>query len=239
MFKFLRNLLLTLIVVAIAGFIALMVLGNYFIDRAEGPLTRKLIAVFGPGEDDQYGYTGGLKFMPFRIVVDNLFVEADALEVGGVVWTDARVDIESVECDPLKLIRENEVVVTGASGRSFSGSLNNSTLALWLESNNENMRSLRIRYENDDRCNITGRFGLVSAAPVTVIGRWGIDDRGVATLLDREYHNPDSPVPEGMIKLLEEQISFDIRINLFDGEIPAREVSYTADGLRLVASEAK
>lgn len=239
MIKFLRNLLLTLIVVAIAGFIALMALGNYFIDRAEGPLTQKLIAVFGPGEDDQYGYIGGLKFKPFRMTVNNLFVEADALEVGGVVWTDARVDVESVECDPMKLIRENEVVVTGASGRSFSGSLNNSTLAQLLESNSENMRSVRIRRDNDDRCNITGRFGLVSAAPITVIGRWGIDDRGVATLLDREYHNPDSPVPEGMIELIEDQISFDIRINLFGGELPAREVSYTADGLRLVASEAQ
>jgi len=237
MIRFLRNLLITLIIVVLIAFIALLVLGNYFIDRAEGPITAKLIGVFAPGDNDDFGYTGGLRFIPFRITVNNLYVESDILKVGGVNFDNARVDVEAVECDALKLIQNNEVEIISAEGRSFSGSLTYENLATWLELNSEHMKDVEIQLRDDGRCGIIGRFGMVSAAPMMIIGEWGVDDRGVATLLNADFHNPDSPVPAGMIDMIRDQVSFDIRIRLFDEELTATTVSYDRDGITITASQ--
>ena len=84
---------------------------------------------------------------------------------------------------------------------------------------------------------IQGRFGFVSISRISLLGRWGIDDRGVITLIDRQYHNPDSPVPEGAIRILEEQTDLDIRIDLLDEELIAEEVNSFPFGIMIIAHD--
>jgi hypothetical protein len=75
----------------------------------------------------------------------------------------------------------------------------------------------------------------VSIVDITILGDWGIGDRGVATLVDREYLNPDGPVPEGAVRMLEEQVSFDVRIHLLDEELTPDRVSFSSAGLDISA----
>ena len=236
MIRALRYTLITVIWLGLIAYGALWVLGGRFIDKAQGPLTSRLVAAFGPGPGDEYGYAAGLRFFPLRVEITGLQINAGALKLGEDTWRDAKLGVDRIECCAMPLIRENRVDITDVSGRTFSGLLTNTELARHLERANEDAQGIEVSPYNG-RCRIQGRFGVASAAPVTVIGDWKVDDRGVVTLVNREYHNPDSPVPEGMIRLIEEQVKFEVRIGVLDEDLVAADVLYGREGLRISAGE--
>lgn len=236
MIRFIRYLLLILILLAAFVYGTLWLLADRFIDKAQPILTNKLIGAYGPGEDDDFGYDASIRFFPLRLEVNDIYIEAEALRLGPDTYNDAVLTIKKIECEVMPLIREDRVEITKVEGREFEGVLTRSRLADYLERNSDGLSDLEIIPYNG-RCRIRGRIGHVSSVPMTIIGDWVVDGRGVATLSNREYHNPDSPVPEGMIRMSEDQIDFDVRIRVLDEELASREVSYGREGLRIGASE--
>lgn len=236
MIRFLRYLILVVLLFALIGYLTVYFMADRIVQRVEKVLTHHFIAPFGPAENDDYGYKSAIRFYPPVIEITDFYIKAKALKVDKDIFDDCEIKIDRIVCELLPLIRENKVIIRSIEGREFSGSLTLENLASRLERTGGAVTNLKID-EHRNKCRIRGRMGHVKLAEITVEGRWSVDDRGVITLIDRVYYNPDSYIPEGAVRILERQINFDIRIFLFDSELEGESVSFSSSGLKLKARE--
>jgi len=236
MIRFFRNLLLFIIIVTLVAYAAIWFGGRYVTDRIEEPLFNRFVRTYGVADDGNYTYSAGVKLWPPRVQLDTIVISGGELLLDGDTFEDALITVERVDCELLPLVKTGEVVITSFEGRTFEGRITNDDLADRLERENEGLSELTIDVYND-RCLLRGRFGRVNVSTISLFGDWVVDDRGVVTLVNREYHNPDSPVPAGMVEMIEEQITLDLRIDMFDHELPAKEVEFGAGGLSIKAGD--
>jgi hypothetical protein len=230
MIRFLRYLIITIVLLAVAAYLAVYFMADRIIRRVEGRLTATFIAPFAPAGDDQYGYDASLHFWPPAVELTDLDIKAKALMVDGDVFENCELHVDRIVCDLIPLLRYGTIKTRSIEGRSFSGLLTSTRLAQRLEHTGGPLSNLVIDLYGR-KCRIRGRFGSVSITDMTVTGAWAVDDRGVITLTDREYYNPDSYVPEGAIKIIEGQISFDVRIHILDAELTGEQASFNSSGL--------
>ncbi len=234
MIRFIRNLILAVIIISAAAWIVALFSADTITRKAQGPLTRSFIGVFGPGPDDEYGYDVKLHILPPSVEITNLHIEAKTLKVDNSNFQDCILSVDRIECDLWDLMYHGEVTVREIEGRHFQGGLTNSEIANRIEREGGPITDLTVDWYNG-MTRIQGRFGLIGVSRVTLLGRWGIDDRSVVTLIDRQYHNPDSPVPAGAVRILEEQTDLDIRIELLGEELIAGEVRSFPFGMLIIA----
>ncbi|MFH1677086.1 MAG: hypothetical protein ABIC40_08675 [bacterium] len=230
MIRFLRNLIITVILIAALLWIAAWFFREKIIDRVEPPITAKVVKIYNPGDNDKYSYEAGLHFWPATVEIKNLKIDAVKLTVDGNEFHDCILEIDKITCDLLPLVRYDEVVILDISGRKFSGLITLDELAKRIERTGGTISNVRIDMYNG-KARIQARFGSVSVYDITVFGTWAIDVRGVATLVDKTYYNPDSSVPAGAIEIIENQSNFDIRIKIADEELIADEVRFSPEGL--------
>ena len=236
MIRFFRILTITLIILAILAYGAAWMLAPTVVERMYKPLTTEFIGTFGPGVDDEYRYDVQIKLWPPSVIVTDLFITAEAMRVDLDTWQTASLNIDRIELELMPLLKDEELVIKDVQGRKFVGLLTNNRLAVYLERNSPGLRDLEIS-EYRDQCRIRGEFGLVSVMGITLLGIWEVDDRGVATFHNREYYNPDSAVPEGYIQLVEEQNSFDVRVEIMGEGLIVDQVVYNSAGLWISAKE--
>lgn len=236
MVRFIRNLLITLIILAGLLYWALWYFAEPIIDRMYPPITVEFIGAFQPGSEDEYHFDVRIKLWPPTVVIKDLYIEADALRVDGDTWQAAHLGIDRIELELLPLLKDEEIVIKSIEGRKFFGRLSNNSLAERLERNSTDLRNLRIS-EYQEQCRIQGDFGLVTIMPLTLLGNWEVDDRGIATFKNRSYYNPDSVVPEGWIQLVEERNAFDIRVEILEKGLTIDAVTYDQNGLWINALE--
>lgn len=236
MIRFIRNLILVLIVLAAIAYLAAYYYTDAIVDRCEKPVTRALIALYGPGEDDEYGYQAGITFWPPRLEVENLRVSGSALRVDGSVFNECEIGVGRVSLDLYPLLKQQQVVVKEMEGVTFSGRLTLERLAERLERTGGALSDVTVDLHRR-KARVRGRFGQISVSTITVLGLWAVDDRGVITLVDREYYNPDSPVPEGAIRVIEDQTNLDVRIEVLGEGLVAEEVTFGSSGLSFSAHD--
>ena len=236
MIRFIRYLIFTLVFILIIGYLIAYLLADHIIEKAEKVLTREFIAPYGPDEDDQYSYSVQLHIFPLTAEITGLSIKGDALKVDEDVFEDCELGVDRIVCELIPLLEDGEVKIRSAEDMHFSGLLTCERLARRLERTGKALSNLVVD-KYGQKARIRGKVGEVKAFDITVLGTWAIDDRGVITLTNREYHNPDSPVPEGAIKILEEQVSFDVRIHLLDEELKPEKVSFDSHGLWLSAHD--
>ncbi|HEX9745800.1 MAG TPA: hypothetical protein VGB30_10280 [bacterium] len=238
MIRFLRNLIFVIILIFILGYIAIIGFKEKIIERIQEPLTGKLIAEFAPGEDSDFGSEVEVKIYPLEVRVHDFFIEAPAMRVGQDVFTDVRIEAGEISCELLPILKDQTIVIKSVSGRTFRGMLPMASIAEKFEREWTNVRDIEVD-EYGDRSRISGYFGTASVMHITIYGVWAVEDRGVITLVERDYHNPDSRVPLGAVQFIENNIDFDIRINLFDEQLSAVSVGFTDEGLTVTASDAE
>jgi hypothetical protein len=232
MIRFLRVLVITIILAAVAGYIVTYSMSARIVDRVRMDLLDTLVASFSPGKDDQYGFKVNLHFWPPTAEITNLYVKANALQVDGDIFNNCDVHIDKIVVDLYPLLKDKQLKILKVEGRKFSGLLTLDRLAKRLERTGGPMSGLSIENYNG-KARIRGRFGTVSIATMTVDGTWKIDSRKVITLTNRSYYNPDSNVPSGAIQILEKNISFDIRIHILNEEVAPEKVSFSSAGLQV------
>jgi hypothetical protein len=236
MIRFLRNLVLFVILLAAAGYLAAYLMRDRITAKVESILTDRLIAAFGPGPQDHFGYNVRLHFYPPVAEVTDLGITSGTLRIGEDTWNDCDIRIRRLTCDLLPLLRFGEFKISSIEGIHFTGRLSFSGLADYLERNAGMITNVRVdTYGRKAR--IRFRFGNLAVADLTMLGQWGIDERKVVTVVDREYLNPDSPVPEGMIRIIEEQSKFDVRVNILGTELVPQEVFFNPNGLAIAAQD--
>lgn len=236
MIRFFRYLLITVIILVILAYTTAWLVAEKAVDRMYGPITTEFIGVFGPGVGDEYGYDVNIQLWPPMVIISDLYINADVLRVDLDTWQDARLGIGRIELELVPLVKEEEIIVKDISGRRLVGLLSNAGIADHLERNSPGIRDLTIS-EYREQCRILGDFGLTTIVPITLLGDWIVDDRGVATFESREYYNPDSDVPEGYIRIIEEQNSFDIRVEILGEGLVVEELVYESNGLWISAVE--
>jgi hypothetical protein len=236
MVRFFRFLAITLIILAALAYGAVWALAGQARELMYKPLTNEFIGTFGPGPDDLYRYDVSVKLFPPTAVVSNLLIQAEALRIDLDTWNGAHLGIDRIELELIPLLREQKLVIKKIEGRKFVGLLTNDQLETYLERNSPGMRDLDIS-EYQGQCRISGEFGLVSVVPITLLGEWVVDDRGVATFQNREYFNPDSVVPEGYIQIVEEQNKFDVRAEILGEGLITEQCVYNSAGLWISAVE--
>lgn len=236
MIRFLRNLVLFVILLAAAGYLAAYLMRDTITSKVESILTDRLVAAFGPGPEDQFGYKVRLHIYPPVAEVTDLAITSGALLIGEDTWNDSEISISRLTCDLLPLLRYGEFKISSMEGVKFSGRLSLSALADYLERNAGMITNVLVdTYGRKAR--IRFRFGNLQVADLTMVGQWGIDERKVVTMMDREYLNPDSPVPEGMIRIIEEQSKFDVRVNILGMALVPTAVFFNPNGLAIAAQD--
>jgi hypothetical protein len=236
MVRFFRILLITLIILAALAYGAAWILADQSRELMYKPLTTEFIGAFGPSQDDVYRYDVSVKLWPPTVIISDLFIQAEFLRVDINTWQGAHLGIDRIELELIPLLKEQKLVIKKIEGRKFVGLLTNDQLEIYLETNSPGMRDLDIS-EYRDKCRISGEFGLVSVVPITLLGEWIVDDRGVATFQNREYYNPDSVVPEGYIQIVEEQNKFDVIVEILGEGLIAEQCVYNSAGLWISAVE--
>jgi len=230
MIRFVRNLIITVIFIAALLWVAAWFFREKIIDRVEPPITAAIVNIYNPAETDKYSYEAGIHFWPPTVEIKNLKIDAGLLNVDGNEFHNCVLEIGSVKCDLVPLVRRSEVEILDVEGRKFSGLITLDELAKRIERTGGAISKVRID-EYNGKVRIQARFGSVSVYDITVFGKWTVDERGVATLVDKTYFNPDSPVPAGAIEIIENQSNFDIRIKIADGELTADEIKFSPEGL--------
>ena len=236
MIRFLRNLILFVILLAAAGYLAAYLMRDTITAKVESILTDRLVAAFGPGQQDQFGYKVKLHFYPPVAEVTDLAIASGALRIGEDTWNDSEIKISRLTCDLIPLLRFGEFKISSIEGIHFTGRLSFSGLAGYLERNAGPITHVLADYYGR-KARIRFRFGNLQVADLTMLGQWGIDERKVVTVLDREYLNPDSPVPEGMIRIIEEQSKFDVRVSILGTALVPDEVFFGPTGLAIAAQD--
>lgn len=236
MIRFLRNLVLFLILLAAAGYLAAYLMRDTITAKVESILTERLIAAFGPGPQDEFGYKVKLHFSPPVAEITDLGIKSGALRVGEDTWNDCDISISRLTCDLLPLLRFGEFKISSIEGIKFAGRLSYSALADYLERNAGMITNVQVDHYGR-KARIRFRFGNLQVADLTMLGQWGIDERKVVTMRDREYLNPDSPVPEGMIRIIEEQSKFDVRVSILGTELVPTAASFSPNGLAIAAQD--
>ncbi|MCX6645986.1 MAG: hypothetical protein NTY09_06480 [bacterium] len=236
MVRFFRILLITLIVLAALAYGAAWILADHARELMYKPLTTEFIGAFGPSQDDIYRYDVSVKLWPPTVIVYNLIIQADVLRIDLDTWRGAHLGIDRIELELIPLLKEQKLAIKKIEGRKFVGLLTNDQLEIYLQRNSPGMRDLDIS-QYQEKCRIRGEFGLVSVVPITLLGEWTVDDRGVATFQNREYYNPDSVVPEGYIQIVEEQNKFDVRVEILGEGLITEQCVYNSAGLWISAVE--
>jgi hypothetical protein len=236
MIRFLRNLILTVVIIAAALYIAALVARSRVIDQCREPLTNTLVTAYGVGPDDTYSFNVRMHFYPPAVEVTDLQITGEALTVDGSEFHQCVLSIDSITCDLWTLARYRQVKILRASGRSFEGGLLNGDIAQRFMAKGGPISEVSVDQYNG-MARVQGRFGYLSPSTITMLGRWAVDDRGVVTIVDRRYRNPDSPVPEGVVAILEQQVNFDIRISILDEELKAESVQSNQFGIRIIEHE--
>jgi hypothetical protein len=236
MLRFLRILILSLIVLAGLAYLALYLSSDWITEQIERRLTASFVAAFAPAQSDEYGYEVALHFFPPVVDVTDLRIDARALLIDGDVFENCSLHVDKIVCGLISIFREDELRIRGIEGRRFTGFLSCGKLAKRLERTGGALSDVTVD-QYGRRARIRARVGHVEALRITVTGTWGIDNRGVVTLMDREYTNPDSYVPEGAVQIIEEQTSFDVRLNLLDRQLIADQVSFNSGGLTISAHD--
>ncbi len=236
MIRFFRNLLITLLILAAIAYVVALYYADWLAEFAAEPLTNTFVACYRPGDEDEYGFDVRFHIWPPTVDVENLSIEAKFLSVDGSVFQDCELSVDRIVCDLWTLMYYRQVKVHEIEGRKFSGGLTNAKLADRLERTGGALTEVAVD-EYNGKARVRGRFGSISPATITILGRWAVDDRGVVTLVDRQYRNPDSPVPYGAIVIIEQQTNLDIRIELLDEGLIAEEVIWTPHGLWISAHD--
>lgn len=234
MIRFLRGLIISIIVLAAMVYAVLWFLADRIVPRVESVLTKSFIAGFGPSSSDQYGYKVNLHIWPPTVDITGLHIDSNALNVDGDVFENCHLSVDKITCDLPAILKTQQLKILSVQGRKFSGTLTRDGLARRLERTGGPVSSLSIdQYGLKSR--VRGHFGDVSGMEITILGGWAIDDRHVITLVHREYLNPDGPVPEALSRMIEEKVSLDVRVHILDEELTPDTVSFTSDGLTLTA----
>jgi hypothetical protein len=232
MLRFLRILVITVVLALAAGYGVTWFMSGRIIERVRGILDETLVKPFNPGESDQYGYKVNLHLWPLTVEIGDFHIKAKSLEVDGDTFDDADLKIGKIVLELLPLLREKKLKILEKSGMEFTGLLSPRGMARRLERTGGALSGLEVD-EFNRKARVKGRFGNISITTMTVTGVWKIDDRRVITLADRTYTNPDSYVPLGVAQILEREINFDIRIHILDTEMIPESVKFSPAGLCL------
>ncbi len=236
MVKFFRNLIIIVIILALLLYGALWYVADDINATIREPLFIALVGDFEPGDGEDYSFDVSIRVWPPVVQVRNFELNADLFALDGDPFEDFHIGVGWADFEFMPLYREGTIVLIDGGEREFEGRISNYNLARRLERLNEFLNDLEIT-EINGRCRIEGLFGRVSYSTMYTIGDWAVDDRGVATLINRRYHNLDSPVPMGFSEEIERQFSLDVRITLLDEELVARDVAHGENGLWISATE--
>jgi len=236
MIRFLRNLILFVLIVAVIAYVSAWFLADTVKESVKAPITGYFVTAFHPQEGDTYSYDVNIRVWPPRVEVTDLVINAVNLNVSGDYFDNVQLKIDLVECDLYQLVRFGEIDIQKIEGRGISGTISNSSLANHIERNNDSVSDLTIT-EYEGRCRLYGRFGLLRSSMISIVGDWVINEEGVINLDDADFYNPDGIAPAGVGHMIEEQVNFEINIALIGEVLTADFAEYNPSGLQVVLTE--
>jgi len=246
MIRFIRFLIIAAILVVLVAYVAAFASSGRVIARIQPTVTGQLVGRYKAAPKDEseeplvvqeYKYDAAVHFLSPSIEVTDFYLRSGLMMVDGSRFYSAHMAVDRVVIELIPLLRYNQVKYVSIEGRKFLGLLTCEEIGRRLAAANPGVAVESVS-DDEGKCRIIARFGLPTVTDTTYLeGSWVIDDKGVITLSNRTYSNRWGLIPGGLAQILDEQHTFEIRINIMGDQLDAQRISWTRAGLWLVVSD--
>ena len=188
------------------------------------------------GPDGTFSYDLVIDLSPKRCRLVNF----DVTNGSGQILKDIKFNsydfkAASVEVDPDTLFNGGTINVTGLEGVALNGEILLADLAAYYTPDNSGISNIGFEYDEfTEKVKLEFDMATLPLGRLTLTAKvTPINDRETLTLTDRKYFNIEEPLPNDIVRFIEEHTNFDLKFSAFDFPLKVKRFGFTAKSMTI------